>query len=254
VESVIEARVDRLDEELRDILAIASVAGEAFTAQVVAQLQGIPERKVVRTLSQELGARHRLVQEQGEVEINGVFLSRFQFSHALFQAYLYNTLGPGERRLLHGETAIALEELYGAQTEEIAVQLARHYDEAGNLDKAIEYHLKSGDRARRSFANEEAVRHYRRALKRLEASRWGESRKDWRLAAFKGLGVALLRTGDLARADNYLRRAIALGREMGCPSLDLARLHFWLMDVFLDLARSRGRGDRHRGAEPGALG
>jgi DNA-binding SARP family transcriptional activator len=231
VESVIEARVDRLDDELRDILGVASVAGEAFTAQVVAQLQGIPERKVVRTLSQELGARHRLVQAQGEVQINGIFLSRFQFSHALFRAYVYNTLSPGERRLLHGETAIALEELYGAQTEKIAVQLARHYDEAGIPDKAIDYLLKSGNSAHRAFANEEAVRHYRRALKRLDASRWGESRKDWRLEAFKGLGVALLRTGDLGGAEDYLRRAIAYGREMGCPSPDLARLHFWLMDV-----------------------
>jgi hypothetical protein len=39
VEAVIEQRLGRLDETLRDLLTVASVEGENFTAEVVARIQ-----------------------------------------------------------------------------------------------------------------------------------------------------------------------------------------------------------------------
>ena len=50
VEGVIEARINRLDEYLREILKIASVEGESFTAQVVARISEISERHLWRGL------------------------------------------------------------------------------------------------------------------------------------------------------------------------------------------------------------
>jgi adenylate cyclase len=51
VEAVIAERIGRLGEELRDVLAVASVEGEQFTAQVVAQIQDTPEREMLQALS-----------------------------------------------------------------------------------------------------------------------------------------------------------------------------------------------------------
>ena len=164
VEGVIEERIDRLEPELRDILSAASVEGENFTAQVIARVQEIRERQLLRSLSQELEKRHRLVTERGEVKVGSHFLSRFQFAHALFQQYLYNDLGTGERRLLHGEIAKVLEELYEGQTGEITPQLAHHFSEAGEGEKAIGYLLEAGDRARMLYAQTEAIDYYQRAL------------------------------------------------------------------------------------------
>jgi predicted ATPase len=65
VEAVIAQRMDRLDNTLRDILAVASVEGELFTAEVVAQVQGVDKRPLLQNLSQELGQRQRLVRERG---------------------------------------------------------------------------------------------------------------------------------------------------------------------------------------------
>ena len=47
---------------------------------------------------------------------------------------------------MHGEIAEVLETLYGEQSDEIAVQLARHYAEAGIQEKAAAYLLRAGDR------------------------------------------------------------------------------------------------------------
>ncbi|NIN70087.1 MAG: tetratricopeptide repeat protein, partial [Anaerolineae bacterium] len=164
VEAVIEERVARLETRLRDVLAVASVEGETFTAQVVARVQGIGERPLLGALSQQLERRHHLVQSHGEIQVDHKFLSRYRFTHTMFQQYLYNAFSPGERRLLHGEIASALEDLYQEENEQITVQLARHYAEAGQVQQAITFLLRAGDQARDLYAFDEAIDFYKRAL------------------------------------------------------------------------------------------
>jgi predicted ATPase len=77
-------------------------------------------------------------------------------------------LSAGERRLLHGEIGIALEEIYQDRAQEIAVPLAHHYAEAGNQEKTIEHSLRAGDQARLAYANEEAAINYQQALEFLK--------------------------------------------------------------------------------------
>jgi len=167
-EAVIDERVARLAEPLRETLVIASVEGETFTAQVIARLQGLQERNVLQRLSRELEKRHRLVRKQAEVRLNHRMLTRFQFAHTLFQQYLYNQLSISERQLLHGEIAEALAELYKGRIEEVTVQLAHHFAEAGNGERAVEYLLKAGDQARGLYAHQEAIAAYQRALSFLK--------------------------------------------------------------------------------------
>ncbi len=161
---MIEERIGRLEEELQEILTVAAVEGEDFTAQVVARVQEVQELRLLRALSRELEKRHHLVRERGETKVGRQLLSRYRFAHTLFQQYLYNDLSAGERRLLHAEIAAVLEELYAGRTGEIMVQLARHYAEAGEAEKAIDYLLQAGDRARGLYAHQEAIDGYERAL------------------------------------------------------------------------------------------
>lgn len=168
VEGVIEERVGRLDRDLRELLQAASVEGADFIAQVLVSVLDLPERHVLRALAQELAGRHRLVREADETTVGVHALSRYQFSHGLFQQYLYRGLGAGERRVLHGEVAIALESLYDGRTDEIPLVLARHWREAGQNEKAVGYLLGAGDRARALYAHTEAVEAYTDALGILE--------------------------------------------------------------------------------------
>ncbi|NIS81188.1 MAG: hypothetical protein GTO14_13505 [Anaerolineales bacterium] len=161
---MIEERIGRLEEALRETLSIASVEGEDFTAQVVARVQQVGERKLIQRLSRELEKKHRLVRAQDEARVGEHYLSRYRFTHLLFQRFLYNDLSTAERRTMHGEVGRVLEELYAGETDAIKVQLANHYSEAGEADKAIEYLQEAGDRARMVFAHEEAVQFYQRAL------------------------------------------------------------------------------------------
>jgi serine/threonine protein kinase/tetratricopeptide (TPR) repeat protein len=168
VDAVIEERISRLSEDERETLTLASVEGEEFTAEVLSRLQNIEIRKVIRLLSGELDRRHHLVAAKGMRQLKNLHLSLYLFRHILFQRYLYNTLDEVERAHLHADVGQILENLYGEQNENISVQLARHFQEAGLLNKAIEYLHKAGKRAVQLSANEEAIVHYKRALELLQ--------------------------------------------------------------------------------------
>jgi len=174
IEGVIEERIGALDDELLEILNIACVEGEDFNAQIIAKAQNTNEISILRHLSQELERRHRLVQEIGEVRAGVTLLSRFKFSHTLIHRYLYNHLGAGERRLLHAEIGSILEDLYAGQSEDIAIQLTHHFQEAGTPERALPYMIQAGDKARSLIANAEAEMYYKQAAAIQQKRGWDE--------------------------------------------------------------------------------
>ncbi len=165
VEGVIEERIGRLEHELREALTVASVEGEAFTAEVVARLQEVAARGLIRRLSGELDKRHHLISSQGIRRLDsGQRLSLYQFQHNLFQTYLYGRLDEIERAIFHEDVGLVLEELYGDETDDIVVQLAWHFVEAGIPEKAVPYLHRAGEQAAAHYAHEEAAEYLSRAL------------------------------------------------------------------------------------------
>ena len=128
-------RVDRLDNISQAMLRVACVEGELFSAEVVARVLGMEDRLVLHSLAQ-LGNRHRLIRERGEIEAGKGYLSSYQFSHTLFQQYLYRQLAPGERRRLHIQVAETRAMLYSDDLDQVIVELARHFVAAGDWNKA----------------------------------------------------------------------------------------------------------------------
>jgi adenylate cyclase len=170
VEGVIEERIERLAVDLRAALTVASVEGEEFTAEVVAQVRAVEARELVRRLSEELQREHRLVRAEGLRRLEARRLALYRFEHNLFQKYLYNGVDAVERAYLHEDVGNALEALYREQTDQVAVQLARHFEEAGVADKAATYLRRAGELAAARYANEEALAYFGRALALLPAA------------------------------------------------------------------------------------
>ncbi len=216
VEAVIQERIDQLDPELQELLNIACVEGELFTGEVLARVRGEPKRWTLRQLSGELVRRHRLVREGQELQTSMRRMSRYRFAHSLFQLYLYNHLGPGERRLLHREIGEALEALYGDETDAIAPQLARHFRQGEATEKAIHYLLQSGDRARSVHAYQEAIDAYRPAIGLLKEQ--GDDRAGRTLMK---LGLTYHSAMAFGRAREAYAEAFALWR--GTPEGQPAR-------------------------------
>ena len=169
----------------------------------------------------------------------------YSFRHVLVQDAIYQAL-PGRRRApLHQQVAEALETLYAGNLGPHIEQLAYHYDRSDAAQKAIEYLVRAGEKAQHAYFNDEAISYYQRALARLDTltpplsqgaeerpsrsapAGWAEADR-WRLAALKGLGIVYWSISNLAEAEVYLHRAIALAHKIGAPPLELAQLYGWL--------------------------
>jgi DNA-binding SARP family transcriptional activator len=210
VEAVIARRVDRLPPELRQLLAVASVEGESFSAEVVAQVQGMAIRSLLHQLSQELDRRYRLVREQGEMRLGSQSVTRYHFRHNLFQQYLYHQLSAAERRQLHGEIAAALELIGGDDLEGLAVSLAHHTLAAGDATRSVPHLCRAGDQARRRVALEEAIHFYESAL-----SHWQEDDAAAQAELLHKLGETLLALGRSQAAMGHFAEAEKLYAQVG---------------------------------------
>lgn len=229
VEAVIEQRFGRLNQELLQLLSVASVEGEEFTAQVACQILGLDIKWVLSQLSW-LENRTRLVREQGESRIGGRILMHYQFGHALFQWYLYQNLSQGEQRWLHGEVAYCLENLYGQDMENIVPQLAHHYFQAGDQEKAAPYLVKSGDLAYRRAALDEALKFYSEGL-----ALWPRSDPKGRADGLNSQGICMWLMDETERALQVFNEAYSLYKKVN-DLHNAAIIQRWIGTVH----RSRG--------------
>lgn len=222
VGAVIAQRLSRLTPELSELLTVASVEGERFTAQVLARVLEKGELPVLRQLSQELGRKHRLVREREEIQAGGQHLSLYQFGHALFQQYLYGELSPGEKRVLHARVGAALEALYGDEIEAVTMQLALHYSHAGDRPKAIAYARAAALRAEEMHAYEVATQYLNNALGLILPGEQLEVKLDL-LERLADLRITL---GRRPEAIPIYQEALALRHSLPeTPPMALVRLH-----------------------------
>lgn len=169
VEAVIAERISRLPPLLQAFLQAASVEGEVFTAEVLADVHRLEDREILEHLGRELDKKHRLIHAHSISRRDGQPLSCYRFRHNLFQRYLYNNLDEVERVHLHEQVGNALERLYGGpeSAENVATQLVRHYTEARIVPKAVFYSLKAGRMSVAISACQEGVVHLRNGLSLL---------------------------------------------------------------------------------------
>jgi serine phosphatase RsbU (regulator of sigma subunit)/class 3 adenylate cyclase len=202
------ARIDRLPEEGRRILRVASVVGRQFPVRVLVQVLGDGTLKagdgstaVISTLSSlENAGLVRIARVEPDLE--------YLFRHTLVQEAAYSSLLVADRKRLHQSVGQAVEKLYPDQLGEFSAMLAYHFDQAGLDERAIRYFTLAGQTALDSYANQEAEDHFRRAL--------ALTRSDaQRAELLSGLGQALNREGRIQEAIQLWLEAIRLFRALG---------------------------------------
>jgi DNA-binding SARP family transcriptional activator/predicted ATPase len=242
VEAVIAEGIGRLSPRYRTLLAAASVEGEEFTAEVLARVLGLDEQLLIEQLSGPLCKREHLVGAHSlrRLDATGQRLSVYRFQHSLYQKYLYQSLDEVERVRLHQAIGETLEALYGAGSAEVessSLQLARHFAEAGMVDKAVNYLLQAGGRAVLLAANAEAIAMFRRGLALLQTASPSPQRARQEMQLQYALGTPIIATRGWGPAERAtaLARAGQLSQEVG----DVAGI-LQVMLLQADLHRARG--------------
>jgi len=221
IQSVVLARVDRLHAEARSVLQCASVIGRLFKYRLLEYLTH-QERHLDRYLS-EFEERELVRQERAAPELE------YAFKHAFTQEATYQGILARRRRKFHHQVAIGIERLYQERLEEYYEELAHHYSRSDSAEKAAEYLLKAGEKAKRSCASEAAISHFNKVLEMLEQG--GIEREDWKLEALRGLGEVYLGMGEIVEAEKAFEDAIALAKKRELPPRQLAKLYHWIGDA-----------------------
>ncbi len=159
LEAVLQERIERLEKRLRDLLTVASVEGENFTAQVVAAVNRAEFKETLDLLIEELVRKHGVIRELEEREIAYKrFVTLYTFRHRLVRDFIYNHLSEAQKRILHQQVAECLENLYGEEMAYlIAPQLSRHYRIARHYRNFVKYGLLAARQEMRKFAIRQAL-------------------------------------------------------------------------------------------------
>ena len=164
-------------------------------------------------------------------------LSTYRFRHILFQQYLYDQVIEAEKTLLHGKIARALERQYSDQQENVALQVARHFEAARLPLEAARYYRLAGRRAMRLFAPAEAMALYGHGLALLQDVPGSPERTEEEMMLQMAMSTPLLAMqgwGAPERAQ-ATQRAYDLARRMGD-----ARILVQVLFVQADMLRARG--------------
>lgn len=156
VQGVIAARLDHLEKASKRILQEAAVIGRAFLYDILkrcTQLQGQIDTHLSRLERMDLIHARSLHP-----------VLEYVFKSALTQEVAYNGLLKKDRLAIHERIGLVMEEIFQYRLSEFYETLAFHFARGNSIPKAVEYLIKSGEKALNRYAVEESHQYYKEAF------------------------------------------------------------------------------------------
>jgi class 3 adenylate cyclase/tetratricopeptide (TPR) repeat protein len=224
IQGIIAARMDRLEDNLKRTMQVASVIGKEFAFRILQTITGM--REELKSSLLNLQGLEFIYEKRLFPELEYIF------KHALTQEVAYNSLLLQRRKEIHEEIGRAIEALYSERLEEFYEILAYHATAAGQKERALDYLIRASERAGRAAAHREEAALLTRALTIAQES----GRTDLLPDLHARCGRAYAAIGLWGKANPELEKALR-----GLPSdameqqaevmADLAVTSFWLMDA-----------------------
>jgi KaiC/GvpD/RAD55 family RecA-like ATPase/tetratricopeptide (TPR) repeat protein len=186
IKDIILRRVSILRPNQRRILDLASVIGEKFDSELLSAVIGQGSLEVLETLDS-------IEQFSSLVHFEDNY---YKFDHAKSREAIYEQISKPLKKQYHARIAEKME--VRSNGKDLPVNdLAYHFAQAGNRQKAVEYALASGEDALARFSNAEAAKYYSYVLGAVSESL---EYVDERTRALEGLGDALTASNLFAEA------------------------------------------------------
>ena len=232
VKLVVEERLERLAEETRRAIAMASVIGQEFALSLLQEITGVEEDDLVEVVDQAVEARVLLPRP-------GVGQEVYAFADNQVREVLYEGTGTARRRRYHLRIGEAIEKVHARRLEEHYDALAQHFLEGNDLEKAKDYSIMAGDRASGIYSWARAISLYQTALElseELEADRSEQAQILGKLAEVTELG-------QIAGAVDHWKKALSIYEALG-DGKRAGALHLRLGDYYTGVS-NRGEAYAH---------
>ncbi len=160
VESIILSRIDRLDFQDKNILQISSVLGNEFDEFLIKGIYG--DKEQLNKSLKNLQILDLLRKEAGEGGI------KFYFKHILTREVAYGTLSYARKEELHRKIGVYIEKEMEERKDEFLPLLSYHFYMGKDYEKSLIYSVQAGEKAKKVYANEEAIEFFTRAIESFE--------------------------------------------------------------------------------------
>jgi class 3 adenylate cyclase/predicted ATPase len=206
------ARLDRL-ASVRLVAQIGAAIGREFPYALLRVISRLPEDELQASLARLVASE--LVFQRGTPPD-----AAYSFKHALVQDAAHGSLLRSSRQQLHAQIAEALEahspELMDSQPE----LFARHYAEAGLVEKSVAYWGKAGRRSAARSAMAEAAAQFNKGLDQLALLPDSPDRQRQELEFHSALGAVLMIVKGFGAPEtgNAHARARELWEQLGSPA------------------------------------
>jgi|HubBroStandDraft_6_1064221.scaffolds.fasta_scaffold42180_2 class 3 adenylate cyclase/predicted ATPase len=206
------SRLDRLGS-VRLVAQIGAAIGREFPYALLCAVSRLPEDELQAPLARLVASE--LVFQRG-IPPNAVY----SFKHTLVQDAAHGSLLRNSRQQLHAQIAEALETHSPELMDTQPALLARHYAEAGLVEKSVAYWGKAGQRSAARSAMAEAVAQLHKGLDQLALLPDTPERQGRELEFWSALGAVLQAVKGQAAPEtgHAYARARELWEQLGSPS------------------------------------
>jgi ABC-type transport system substrate-binding protein/serine/threonine protein kinase len=165
IQQAVEKRIERLPEELRNVLATASILGKTFDFGDLELLAGdeVELDDAIDTLIAD-----GILEEERESRGD-----RLTFASGIVRDVLYNDLSRRKRKSLHRKYGTQIEKKHAGRLDRVLPQLVHHFSEGDEPEKTVTYGLQLAKKTLAAFSPEETIHVARTVLEFLEDDEWG---------------------------------------------------------------------------------
>jgi len=200
INDVLMARIDRLEDETRNLVKVASVIGRNFFYRILSEVS-----RTVKDIDSRLAhlKEIQLIRERKRMEE-----LEYLFKHALAQEAAYESILHQKRKEIHLKVAKSIETVFKERLHEFYGMLALHYSKGEDYENAEHYLVKAGKEAIRTSASSEALNYYQEGLNLyLQFSK--DARDSEKLAMFeKNIAIALYNKARWVEAVEHIDKVL----------------------------------------------
>jgi len=234
LQQMLELQFDHLSPTEQRILKSASVFGDRFSVWAISPTLENAETEI-ETLCEGLAERQQFIEFAGmqEIEDEGVS-AHYEFRHSLYRQVVYRGLSEVSRSRTHHLLGERLKLLCTAGRQEMASEVAMHFERAHDHDQAIHYLVIAAENAGKRFAYRESIdilQHALELLRQLDSRRLLEIE----LRILELIGDTQYYLGEMAEAARTHETQAARAAEANLKAAELNAIEHLVMPLgFID--------------------
>jgi DNA-binding winged helix-turn-helix (wHTH) protein/tetratricopeptide (TPR) repeat protein len=234
LQEMLELLFDQLSLTERRILKSASVFGDRFSVWAISHTLDSPTNEI-EDLCEGLAEKEQFIRAAGIQEIGEEGVSaHYEFQHSLHRQVIYQSLSEVSRSRLHRLLGERLKLLCTPGRQEVASEVAMHFEQGHEHEQAIHYLIIAAENASKRFAYRDSIhilQHALELLHKVDSSRLIEIE----LRILELIGNTQYWLGEMLESARTYERQAARAAEAGLKAAEMNALGRLVMPLgFID--------------------